>query len=99
MPFVILILATLGVVGLLYRLHWSQFAFLFLPLALVGFFSLSAAFAEPRAIQHNRKLCKVCHREDVGYFSWRDEVCAECTERLERERVRAIREEHKARRR
>jgi hypothetical protein len=100
LPFPILLLATCGVVALLERLHWSYLLFVLLPLAPVGFFAVSAALAEPRAIQHKRKLCKVCHREDVRYFrSWRDDVCAERTERLERARVRAIKEERNSRQR
>lgn len=61
---------------------------------VVGFW-LFAAWAEPRVIELERRLCEVCHREDVGYFKAGDKVCADCTERLERERVRAIQAERR----
>lgn len=89
----------LSVLLVLDHSHWRHLFLLFLPLAPVVGFLAFAAWAEPRAIQLEPKLCQVCHREDVGYYSARDTGCADCTERLERERVAAVAKERNARKR
>ena len=44
-------------------------------------------WAQPVAFNPAPKFCGECKREDVGYLQPGDLVCANCTERLERDRV------------
>jgi len=98
LTFVLTLVSLLVLVGLFTKRDQAFFTLPLLPVALIIAFAAFAMWAEPRAIEYKRKFCDTCHREDVGYFKPGDTICADCTERLERERVDAIQAERRARR-
>jgi hypothetical protein len=64
----------------------------FLPLFVGLAFLGHIAFAKPTIYVPTPWLCAECGRDDVGYLSPGDTVCAECRDRLEHERVARLHE-------
>ena len=71
---------------------WLKYGIWFFP--LLGFLMVEsgrALFARPTAWAFTSRPCAECKREDVGYYQYSNRVCADCTERLEQERIGAAR--------